>query len=290
MHARVVVAALACAALLGCTAEDGAAGDQDTTSTTLAPASPTDGPGNPTGSSPAAAAPDPGAIAGDADVAGARAGLDRYLDAIAANDYPAALASSQDALRALTVVRSIVHAGNTDRGGTTSSSYDERGFEVARATAEQVVFSGRAALTSVVSGPSGPAVSTTDTFEEVHMRLGPEGWRAATAIYNAAPLTSFPASSSAQVGSVRVTLMGAIAFGSSLAVVVQLVADGEQAVDVRDDALRILDEEAPSTSTLVVAGQPGYIYLTYPRRDEQPTEWRATIDVDGSPHTVALAF
>lgn len=291
VQVRACLAVVACTALLGCSANDQATSGEgdDAASATTATPSPTDG-SPAAGPDPTAPAPDPAAIAPDADVAGARAALDRYLDAIAANDYPTALATSRDALQSLTVVRSIVHTGNRERGGTTSSSYDERRFEVVAATAEEVVFAGHATLTSGVSGPSGPPVSTTDTFQDVRVRLAPDGWRAATATYNGAPLTSFPASSSTAAGAVQVTLRGAVAFGSSLAVVLELVADGEHAVDVSDDALRILDEEAPSTSSLIVGGQPGYLYLTYPRRDEQPTAWRATVAVDGTPHAITLAF
>lgn len=292
--ARSLIAVLTCTAVLAAcsggkdtSSTKGPADGGTSVATTIAPSGSSDGATGATTTT--------GSSTGLVDapgVEGAQAALDSYLDAIAANDYATALAVSSDALRSLTIVRSIVHTGNAERGGTTRSTYERRSFDVGPATAEEVRFDGQATLTSTVSGPSGPSVATTDTFSSVAVRRGPDGWRVADATYNGAPLRSFPAAAGASTtsGPVRVTLTGAVAFGSSLAVVVQLVADGDHTVEVGSDALRIDDEEAPSTARLVVGGQPGYAYLTYPRRDEQPTEWHATVTVDGDAHTISLLF
>lgn len=226
----------------------------------------------------------------EVSVVAARTALDTFLDAIAAGEYPTALSWSRDSLRSLAVVRSIVAAGNADRGGTTTSTYRRRRFEVALATSDMVQFRGDATLTSVVSGSGGPPVSTTATVSDVIVRRGADGWRVADASYNGAPILSFPATSATTVGPIQLKLTGAVAFGNSVGVVVRLTATGDHSVDVADDVLRINEEQVRSTTRLVVGGQPGYIYLSYSRRDIRPTAWRATITVDGASHSVSLDF
>ncbi|MGQ0431080.1 MAG: hypothetical protein ACT452_01585 [Microthrixaceae bacterium] len=286
MRSRPVIVLLLSVALLGC-ANDAPATDEATTvppppSTTLASPDPSDpgGSGVTTTSLPGEVASDPAA----------RAAVDRYLDGIGTNDFPTALGASRDGLQSLALVRSIVHTGNAQRGGTTTSRFEERSLHAVSATADEVRFAGQVTLTSTVSGASGPPQSSTDRFTDIVARRDASGWRAADATYNAAPVISVPASAAADAGPVRVTLTGAVAFGASLAVVVQLVSSGEHAVEVIAEALRIDDEQATSTSSIVVGGQPGFIYLSYPRRDERPSAWSATLLVDGTEHRLDLSF
>lgn len=288
MRLRFLVVPAVSVALLGC-ANDGPATDTVTATTLSGSASTTPassaaldpgGSGVTTTSRPDEVASDPAA----------RAAVDHYLDAIGGNDFPAALDASRDGLQSLALVRSIVHTANSERGGSTTSQFEERSLWAVGATADEVRFAGQVTLTSTVSGASGPPQSTTDRFTDIVARRDGRGWKAADATYNAAPVVSFPAASNADAGPVRVTLVGAVAFGTSVAVIVQLVSSGEHAVEVRADTLRIDDEQASSTSSIVVGGQPGFLYLSYPRRDERPSAWSATLLVDGSEHRVDLSF
>lgn len=288
VDARSALAVLTCSALLaGCSS--GSNSRQRAVAPTAAPTREMAQPGEATTTTSTPARGSDGS-SDEVSAVAARTALDTFLDAIAAGEYPTALSLSRDALRALAVVRSIVAAGNAERGGTTTSTYRRRWFEVALATPDMVRFRGDATLTSVVSGSGGPPVSTTATVSDVIVRRGADGWRVADASYNEAPILTFPATSTTTVGPIQIKLTGAIAFGGSLGVVVRLTATGDHSVDVADDALRINDEQARSTTRLVVGGQPGYIYLSYPRRDTRPTAWRATITVDGTSHSVSLDF
>lgn len=241
-------------------------------------------------SPPAQPGGQPGAGAQPPEVAAARAALDTYLDALAANDFTRALSVSGDAVGSLTVVRSIIHTSNAARGGSTTSTFEERAFDPAGSSADTVRFSGRAALASTVSGPAGPPAAKTDTFSDMVVRRDGSAWRVTAATYNGQPLVSYPASSSSTVGPVQVTLAGSLAFGNSLGVIVQLVASGDHRVGVSDARLRTSGAEAASSSAFVVPGQPGFVFSTFPRRDERPSQWNATITVDGVAQGVTLGF
>lgn len=286
MRLRFLVVPALSVALLGC-ANDSPATDTTTTlsgSTSTAPSSSVTSAGGGTGVTTASL---PDEVAADP---AAQAAVDRYLDAIVGNDFPTALGASRDGLQSLALVRSIVYTGNAERGGATTSRFEERSLRPVSATVDEVRFAGEVRLTSTVSGSSGPSQSTTDHFTDIVARRDATGWRAADATYNSAPVVSFPAASTADAGPVRVTLAGAVAFGTSVAVIIQLVSSGEHTVEVQADALRVDDEQAASTSAIVVGGQPGFIYLSYPRRDERPSAWSATLLVDGTEHRLDLSF
>lgn len=277
--------------LLGCSSGDNDDEAVDDTTTTTAASAGVDGgsPSSAAGGSGLDTTGGGGAAPVAADPA-ARAALDRYLDALGANDFTAAFEVSADAMQALAVVRSIVHARNSEAGGTTTSKYADRTLTATAATNDEVRFGGTVALTSTVSGDGNEPVSTTDRFGDFLVRRAGDTWKVTGASYNGAAVVHHPATATATAGPVEVHLTGALAFGNSVAVVARLVATGEHEIEVRGELLRVGDEAATSMTRVVVGGQPGSVYVAYPRRDERPTEWRLTLRVDGTDHEVVLTF
>jgi hypothetical protein len=82
-----------------------------------------------------------------------------------------------------------------------------------------------------------------------------------------------------------------VAFGDVLGVVVLLYGEGPHTVRLAADHLRIGDDEASSEFHTLIDGQPALLYLTYPRRDERPDSWRASLVVDETSEAeVSLSF
>lgn len=220
----------------------------------------------------------------------ARQALDVYLDALVDEDFVAAVNASRNGPELFAIIRSVVSDHNRAAGASTELRYERRGFDVAVASDDAVTFSGDAELVAEVRGDGEPPRTSTDVIADPVLRRSERGWRIDDFSVDGRPIVPFPAHGSRQVEGVQINLVGGLAFGNVIGVVIGLVGDGEHTIRIADDRLRAGDLEARSDIGVVVAGQPGRAYFAYPRRDIRPDEWHATITIDGSDHEVTLEF
>lgn len=220
----------------------------------------------------------------------AREALDAYLDGLARQEFTRALDWSERAARRIALVRTILAEHNRVRGAATAVRITGVQFVVSSAQPRRVAFRGRALLHSTVSGGrSSPQESKREIGDPVVERRG-AGWVVTSFRWDRRPVVAFDGKASMTRGNVEFRLEGSIAFGDVVGVVVALVAEGEHRVAVDGDRLRIGKEEAASIFGTLIEGQPGLLYLTYPRRDARPDLWRARVSIDGATSGVALSF
>jgi hypothetical protein len=221
----------------------------------------------------------------------ARAALDAYLEALARQDFARALGLSSGPAHRLALVRLVLARHNADLGATTTVSLLTRRFALATRTARRTSFEGSATLRSVVRKPDAPQETTERAIADpVVDRVG-NAWRVSSFAWASRPVVAYEGGAVARVNGVELRLEGSIAFGDVVGVVVLLVAEGERTVRVDADRLRAGGKEAGSGFRALIGGQPGILYISYPRTDLRPTQWRARVSVDGErPEEIVLSF
>ena len=242
--------------------------------------------GGTTGGDPGTTGASGGATAGSADgpneVAGATAALDAYLDALEAQDFKAAERASTGGARFMATIRDVVARYNAERDGVTKLSYSARSFTVASADRNRVAFAGSATLDSTTSGPAGSPRSDSSTFTDPHVTFSEGGWRVADFGFDGAPIAYFPASSRKEVGGVDLQLRGGLSFGTSTALVIDLIT--EENHGIRVDGQRLTYEDgttAESTVGALIFKRPAALYFLFDRVTAAPASWSATVTVDG---------
>jgi hypothetical protein len=202
------------------------------------------------------------------------------------------MAASTGAARRLALVRLVQSEHNRIRGGSTTVELLERRFDVAAIGAKRVTFRGTAVLRSTVAGTGGVASTPSErrVSDPVVVRVGSD-WLVSGFLWEGRPIIAHEGGQTLSLHGVEFRLEGSIVFGDVIGIVVLLVADGTRSVEVDADRLRVGDVEAPSGFRTLIAGQPGVLYMTYPRKDAPPRSWRASVMIDheGSAEVV-LAF
>ena len=202
------------------------------------------------------------------------------------------MAVSGAAARRMALIRLIQAEHNRVRGGSTIVELVERRFEVAKVGANRIAFRGAAVLRSTVSSVSGvaSAPSLRRLTDPIVVREG-STWLVDSFAWEGRRIVAHEGGQTLTLDGVEFRLEGSLAFGDVIGVVVLLVAEGTRSVNVDSDRLRLGDVEASSGFRTLIDGQPGVLYMTYPRRDEAPDSWRASLVIDdGDPAEVVLAF
>lgn len=216
----------------------------------------------------------------------AKAALDTYLDGFASQTFGRAMAVSEGAARRIALIRLVLAEHNRARGATTTVAVSDRTFTPARLEPGRVSFAGRAVIRSTVGGEDGgePEASVRELTDPVVERRGSR-WLLTAFVWGGHPIVAHDGTGTVWHGGVELRVEGSVAFGDVLGVVVLLYADGAHSVRIEADHLRIDDAEAVSNFYTLIDGQPGLLYLTYPRRDARPVSWRVSIAVDDRPET-----
>lgn len=222
--------------------------------------------------------------------AAAEAVLNAYFDALEAQDFGAAQRASTGAPQFMARVREVVNRYNTERDGTTQLSYTTRSFQVASNEATSVAYMGSAQLDSTVSGPAGDPQKESALFEHPVVSLVNGSWRVAAYMYDGQPLDLAPSTSSKEVGGVDFRLQGALSFGTSTGLVIDLVTDNDHGLKVEGVQLTYADgtSSAPKLSALI-SKKPAALYYLFDRRASRPTAWTATVTIDAGTKDEAKA-
>ncbi len=244
----------------------------------------------------ATAVPSPSALASASLAASpaerARTTLDTYIDSLTSQTFGRAMAASTGAARRLALVRLVQAEHNRIRGGSTTVELLERRFDLAARGVNQITFRGSVVLRSTVAGTHGVASTPSERriTDPVVLRVGSD-WLVSGFSWEGRPIVAHEGGQTLSLHGVEFHLEGSIVFGDVIGIVVFLVADGTRSVEIDADRLRVGDVEAPSGFRTLIAGQPGVLYMTYPREDEAPRSWRASVVIDaGESAEVVLAF
>lgn len=227
------------------------------------------------------AASSPAPAGSPAQAAAATAALNEYLDALETQDFKAAQRMSTGGPRFMATVRDVVARYNTERDGVTKLSYSTRSFTVESTEPNRVTFAGTAVLKSTTSGPAGKPRSDSSTFTSPVLAWVDGSWRVTDFDFDGAPLAHFPFSSHSSVGGVDLILAGGLSFGTSTAVVIDLVSDSDRGIKVDDVHITYVDgTTAESTIGALVSKRPAALYFLFDRVDAAPASWSATVTVD----------
>lgn len=222
----------------------------------------------------------------------ARASLDAYVDGLTSQTFGRAMAASTGAARRLALVRLVLAEHNRIRGGSTTVELVERRLDVAAVRGNRITFRGAAVLRSTVVGADGVASPASERriSDPVVVRAGSD-WLVSGFSWEGRPIVANEGGQTLSLHGVEFRLEGSIVFGDVIGIVVLLVADGTRSVQVDADRLRVGDVEAPSGFRTLIGGQPGVLYMTYPRKEAPPRSWRANVVIDdGGSAEVMLAF
>ncbi|MGQ0830466.1 MAG: hypothetical protein ACT4OV_02200 [Microthrixaceae bacterium] len=259
------------AGTIGPSASDGSSGSPSTTAAGGASTTSTSPPAS-SGGGNEQVPPDPAA----AEV------VDVYFDALLAQDFEAAERASTGGARFMVRVRDLVAHYNAARDGVTELKYLERSFKVASSARDTVAYVGKARLDSRVSGPAGDPYTESELFENPVAAVQAGRWAVAAYLYKGEPLELHPASSRASVGGVELRLAGALGFGTSTGVIVDLVPDGDHSIKVEEARIRYADGSVgASTLGALISEEPAALYYRYDRSASRPVTWEGTVTVDG---------
>lgn len=271
------------------TIEPSAAGD--------APAGATDGTDPAATTPPAPGATDPGATTGDSTpVPAAADALTAYFDALQAEDFATAQRVSSGSARFMARIRDVVARYNAEREGVTELTYSSRSFSVESSDASRVVHIGSARLDSTVSGPAGDPYSESVLFENPVVSFESGSWQVSDYTYDGQPIEQYPATSSKKVGGVDLRLQGALAFGTSTGLIIDLVTDSDHDIKVDNAHLNYADgTSATPTLAALITRQPAALYFLFERSGSRPVTWTATVTIDAgtsdeTTEDVALKF
>lgn len=220
----------------------------------------------------------------------ATAALDAYFEALKAEDFAGAQRVSTGGAAFMARVRDLVSRYNKERNGVTTLSYSTRSFQVASSTASKVTFSGQAKLDSTTSGPAGPPQKESTLFENPAVTFSSGAWRVVDYDCNGQPLGYFPATSHETVGGVDLRLPGALAFGRSTGLIIDLVSDGNHSIKVDKATLHYADGSTASPKlAALISAKPAALYFLFDRASTKPTSWTATVTIDGGTSKAATA-
>ena len=219
---------------------------------------------------------------GPARAHAATAAVDAYFDALEAEDFRAAQRVSSGGPAFMARVRDAVSRYNKERDGATQLSYTARSFQVASNEPTRVTFTGQATLESTTSGPAGPAQKDSARFENPVVTFSNGTWRVTDFRYDGQPLGHFPASSHKELGGVDLRLPGALSFGSSTGLIIDLISDGDHSIKVDKATLHYADGSTgvPKLGALV-SKKPAALYFLFDRKASAPTSWTADVTIDG---------
>ncbi len=208
--------------------------------------------------------------------------LNAYFDALQAEDFLAARRASADGPQLMAVIRSAVARFNAERDGRSELSYSSRSFEVASHEAERVTFTGSARLESTVSGPAGDPVRESVLFENPVVTLSNGSWHVVDYQYDGHPIEAHPSTARRTVGGVKLRLTGALSYGGTTALVIDLESDRDRAIKVEGVQLRYDNgsSAAPRRSVLI-SRNPAALYFSFARSTARPVSWTGTVVIDG---------
>lgn len=216
-----------------------------------------------------------------ARVAAADAALATYFDALEAEDFATAEGASAGSARFMARVRDVVARYNAERDGVSTLSYSERSFGAGSAAATSVAYVGSARLDSTVSGPAGDPYSESVLFENPVVSFADGRWAVSAFLYNGQPLASYPAESSETVGGVELELQGALTFGTSTGLIIDLVTDSDHGIKVEHAQLTYADgSTAPSTFGALISRRPAALYYLFDAGTSRLVSWSATVTID----------
>lgn len=180
-------------------------------------------------------------------------------------------------------VRGVVASYNAEQGGRSTVVAPERAFRFMTGDASTVAFAGRARMVTSVRGPAADPHEESALFEAPVVVFQAGAWRVSSFRYDGRPIEHRPSSATERVGAVELRLAGALSFGESTGVLLDLVTDGDHAIRIENAQLRYGDVSAPSTFGALVPSESA-LYFLYDRRDATPTAWTALVIVDaGTP-------
>ncbi len=231
-------------------------------------------------------------VAADAParLAAADAALAAYFDALQSEDFAAARRVSRAGAQLMVTIRDAVARYNAERDGVSELSYSARSFTAATNESGRVTYTGRAQLDSTVSGPAGDPHRESARFEDPVVTLVDGAWRVTEFRYDGEPLAHRPATSSRTVGGVQLHLEGALSFGHSTGLVIDLVTDADH--DIKVDKARLVYADGTSaTPTLgaLISKKPAALYFLFERVASPPVRWTATVTIDAGTTTEASA-
>jgi len=216
-----------------------------------------------------------------ARVAAADAALAAYLDALQAEDFAAAQAVSSGGARFMAQIRDVVARYNAERDGVSTLKYSARSFRAGSTDATSVAYVGSARLDSTVSGPAGDPYSESALFENPVVSFADGRWVVSAYLYNGQPLANYPAESRDTVGGVALELQGALTFGASTGVVIDLVTDSDHAIKVEGAQLTYADgSQAPFTFGALISRKPAALYYLFDASTSRPVRWSAKVTID----------
>lgn len=220
----------------------------------------------------------------------ATAALDAYLDALQAEDFAGAQRASTGGPAFMARVRDVVSRYNKERDGVTTLSYSARSFQVASNEATKVSFTGQARLEATTSGPAGDPQKESALFESPVVSFSNRSWRVGDLRYNGQPLRYFPATSHTSLGGVDLRLPGALSFGTSTGLIVDLVSDGDHSIKIDKAKLHYADGSSASPKLgALISKKPAALYFLFDRSASAPTRWTATVTIDGGTSREARA-
>lgn len=214
-------------------------------------------------------------------VAATDAALAAYFDALQAEDFAAAEAVSSGGAQLMARVRDVVARYNAEREGVSTLRYAARSFRVGSTDATSVAYVGSARLDSTVSGPAGDPYSESALFENPVVSLADGRWGVSAFLYNGQPLASYPSDASATVGGVELRLQGALTFGTSTGLIIDLVTDRDHGIKVEHAQLTYADgSNGPFTFGALISRKPAALYYLFDAHTARPVRFSATVTID----------
>lgn len=237
------------------------------------------------GTAPATVAPG----APDDPRASAQVALDQYLDGLRSENYPSAMTVAAEGPRLLAFVRSLLKNLNAQAGATSTFEYVERGYVPVAATADRVVFSGRALLKQTTTTKSGERKEARVPIGEIGVLRRGDRWFVTEVVWEGRPVEFTGSNGRADAGSgVTARLAGTVRFGNTSAVVIGFETPRPTAIRIEKDRLKGAGFDDASTFRALVQG---YAYFTYPRRPGTPRTWSGEITVQpGSARAISMDF
>lgn len=214
--------------------------------------------------------------------------LQTYFDALESQDFAAARRVSAGGAHLMARMREAVARYNAEREGVGELRYSARSFRVGLSDANRVAYVGSARLELTVSGPAGDPYRESALFENPVVTRVDGGWRLTDFSYDGQPIDLHSSTASKRVGPVDLQLAGALAFGPTTGVIIDLVTSSNHAIKVDGAQLTYADGTTGGpTLGALVSTEPAILYFTFERAGAAPVAWTATVTIDeGTPDEV----
>lgn len=207
--------------------------------------------------------------------------MQRYFDALAAQDFATARRVSGGSAQLMARIRETVARYNAEREGVGELHYSARSFRVGLADENRVAYLGSARLELTVSGPAGEPYTESALFENPVVTRVDGVWRLTDFSNDGQPVDLHSSSASERVGAVDLRLAGGLAFGPTTGVIIDLVTSSNHAIKVDKAQLTYADGTSASpTLGALVSTEPAVLYFTFERSSAGPVTWTGTVTID----------